>query len=243
MGRQHFSRLCNATVTGVAAASVILGGGVARAQTGQAQTQLAFSYECANHFVVRNDGIAAADVEYGVASSERTPVHLNPRDAVTIESASSAPMELWVNGRRVSTEPKGNKTCASQNRVDVVVRPLDPAATSNADVGAVSNDVGIASAGYDANYVIEPQQTRVVYVTAPSRYYAPYYAPYYGFDPYYYGYPGYTGFGYYGYRAPILSLNVPFRSTRGYRGGVGGVYRAPARRSGGHLTGRTAVHR
>lgn len=190
----------------------------------QPRTQLAFGYECDNHFVVRNDGSATTDVEYGVAGGSRTPLRLEPRQSANIESASNAPMELWVNGRRVSTEPKGSKACAPPANTDVVVRPLS--STDN------------ASGGYDATYVIQ-EQPRVVYVTAPvvpiyssvyasayGSYYAPYFDPYTGYGlGYGYGY----GYGS-GYRAPIFSLRGPYS----------GIVTRPVSRPGGYLTGRTA---
>lgn len=101
--------------------------------------QLAFGYECGDRFLIKNDGSQPVSLEWKtVSSQDRSPLHLNAKESREIASASNDAVELWVNGKVVATEPKGNKTCgasaganASQAGPTVVVRPLDSQASSS----------------------------------------------------------------------------------------------------------------
>ena len=205
---------------------------VAPARAQNAPVQLAFGYDCGDRFQVRNDGGQSVDVEYGVAGAARSSARISPKESVAITSQSNHAMELWVNGRRVSTEAKGNRACSGSQ--DVVVRPLNGGDYAN-NAATNSND--------NVSYTVQP--TNTVYVTTP----APQYYPYY--DSYYYGYGyGYGGYGYGAYypyyRTPILSLVVPFGGSRYYSGGSRTVYggsRGGSVGHGGGGGGRTAVRR
>ena len=188
---------------------------------GKAQIQLAFGYDCGDLFQVRNDGTQPVDVEYALqGNSKRTSLHLNAAEAVQISSEAQDALELWVNGRIVSTERKGNRACAQgANSQDVIVRPL----------GNNNN-----TAGGNVVYVA-PQPARVVYG----------YDPYYSYDPWYYGagydypYAGY-GYGYPGYRGG-LSISLPIYRSPIFRSPIilsrgGGSFGRPGRF--GHSVGR-----
>jgi len=93
--------------------------------------QLAFGYECGDRFLIKNDGSQPVALEWkATGSQDRSQLHLNPNESREIASASSDAVELWVNGKVVATEPKGNKACgangaAAPGAPNVVVRPLD----------------------------------------------------------------------------------------------------------------------
>jgi hypothetical protein len=103
--------------------------------------QLAFGYECGDRFLIKNDGSQPVSLEWKtVGSQDRSQLRLNANESREIASASNDAVELWVNGKLVATEPKGNKACASTSPANaptggplVVVRPLDSQATSSAD--------------------------------------------------------------------------------------------------------------
>jgi hypothetical protein len=229
--------------TSVALAALSAMALVAPAGAQNPQVQLAFGYDCGDQFQVRNDGAQPVDVEYGVVGGTRSSARINARESVAITSQSGDALELWVNGRRVATEAKGNRSCSSDN---VVVRPLNSGNTSGT---AMSNSApGNANCGSyygggdNVNYAVQPVNT--VYVSAPATSYYPYYDPYY----YGYGYGGYGGYGYgyYGYGSPILSIRVPFGSSR-YGYGYGRSYpRGPSRGGyfgrGGHVGGGGGGH-
>jgi hypothetical protein len=155
-----------------------------RAQ-GTTQVQLAFGYECGDRFMVRNDGAQPVAIEYAVAGSQdRSQLHLNGHQSAEIASAQNGNVELWVGGKVVASEAKGNRACSAngaQGNGSVVVRPLDQGA---AGAPATSEQV-------DPTYTAAPV---VVYATPD---YYPYYYPYYygGYYPYYY--PSF-GIGVYG---------------------------------------------
>jgi hypothetical protein len=160
-----------------------------RAQ-GTAQVQLAFGYECGDRFLVRNDGTQPVLLEYAVAGSQdRSQLHLNGRQSIEIASAPNGNVELWVGGKVVASEPKGNRPCAgsgnAQNSGAVVVRPLDQTQATG------------ATQQIDPTYSAPP----VVVYAQPPDYYYPY--AYGGFYPYYsypsVGFYGYGGYGYGGY--------------------------------------------
>jgi hypothetical protein len=149
--------------------------------------ELAFGYTCGDRFLVRNDGTNPVVVEYAIAGSQdRSTLHLNAKQSAEIASAQSGNMELWVGGKVVASEPKGNRPCGAPrsgtyNNNGVNVRPIDPdmAAAAPADTAYVAPEVVIA---------------------APRPYYDDYYAygyypyPYYGYSPFFYGGIGYRGY-------------------------------------------------
>jgi hypothetical protein len=101
--------------------------------------QLAFGYECGDRFLIKNDGSQPVALEWkATGSQDRSQLHLNPNESREIASASSDAVELWVNGKVVATEPKGNKPCSANGAAsatgtpNVVVRPLD---ASDANAG------------------------------------------------------------------------------------------------------------
>ncbi len=103
--------------------------------------QLAFGYECGDRFLIKNDGSQGVALEWkATGSQDRSQLHLNPNESREIASASSDAVELWVNGKVVATEPKGNKACgangapagAASGSPNVVVRPLDANETAAA---------------------------------------------------------------------------------------------------------------
>jgi hypothetical protein len=119
------------SVAAVAPARVLLAQGT---QAVREQVQLAFGYECDDKFVVRNDGTQPMTVEYGITGAEqRSSLQLRGKESIELESAATSPLELWVNGRIVATEQKGNRSCAAslaggvaydQAGPAVVVRPI-----------------------------------------------------------------------------------------------------------------------
>lgn len=144
-----------------------------------ASVQLAFGYECGDRFMVRNDGDNPVLVEYAVAGSQdKSQLHLAGRQSAEIASAQSGNMELWVNGKVVASEPKGNTACAPANGVSVA--PL--------------NQANQTAAPADSAYSPAPV---VVYAQPPCYYDAcypyPYYYPYYGYGPYFYPTIGFYG--------------------------------------------------
>lgn len=144
-----------------------------RAQGSTQTVQLAFGYECGDRFMVRNDGASPVAIEYAVAGSEdRSKLHLNGGQSVEIASAQDGNMELWVGGKVVASEPKGNRACAARNGNGVSVRPLD----QNESTAA------------------QPQDT--VYSAPPVVVYGTPYYDYGYWDPYPYAYWGYSPFFY-----------------------------------------------
>jgi hypothetical protein len=178
------------------------------------QVQLAFGYECGDRFVVRNDGTQPVLIEYAAAGmQDRSQLHLNGSQTAEIASAQTGNLELWVGGKVVASEPKGNRACAAsgsaQNGGGVVVRRLDQ---SGANTPAGSEQI-------DPAYSAPPV---VVYAPQSTYYDAWPYDGYYGYyDPSF----GYYGFGAYSY------------GNGGYRGGGGG-YRGGGGRVGGGGGGR-----
>jgi hypothetical protein len=174
------------------------------------QVELAFGYTCGDRFMVRNDGTNPVVVEYAIAGSQdKSTLHLNAKQSAEIASAQSGNMELWVAGKVVASEPKGNRPCgAARNGTysnnGVNVRPIDP-------------DAAVAAQPGDTAYVA-PE----VVIAGPRPYYDDYYP--YGYYPYPY---------YYGY-SPFLygSIGIRGRGFIGGRGfvGRGGVGRGRGRR-------------
>jgi hypothetical protein len=166
-----------------------------RAQGATQTVQLAFGYECGDRFLVRNDGANPVSIEYASAGSEdRSQLHLNGKQTIEIASAQDGNLELWVGGKVVASEPKGNRPCAgSRNASGVTVRPID----QNAPMAAQPAD-----SGYSAPPVV---------VYAPPYDYYPY-----GYYPY--GYYGYPYYGYSPFFYPSVSIYGGFR-VGGFRGG------------------------
>jgi hypothetical protein len=100
--------------------------------TARQTVQLAFGFECGDRFLVRNDGSEPVDLEYRAAGSQnRSELHLDAKQSSEIASASSDPLELWVYGKLVATEPKGTRVCGQRGGgPSVVVRPIDSAPRS-----------------------------------------------------------------------------------------------------------------
>jgi hypothetical protein len=171
------------------------------AAQGSSQTvQLAFGYECGDRFLVRNDGNNSVVVEYAVAGSQdKSQLHLNARQSAEIASAQEGNVELWVGGKVVASEPKGNRACAgARNNSGVSVRPLN------------SNETAAAQPTDDTVYAANGSQPAVVVVAPPAAY--DYYYPY-GYYPY--GYYGYAPFYY-----PSIGIYGRVGGFGGYRGGV-----------------------
>jgi hypothetical protein len=168
------------------------------AAQGSSQVQLAFGYECGDRFLVRNEGNTPVTLEYAVAGSQdKSTLHLNARQQAEIATAQNGNLELWVGGKVVASEPKGNRACGAPqnngNNGGVSVRPLDP----NAQTTAQQSDT-------------EYSQPAVV-VVAPRAYdYYDWYYPY-----------GYYPYGYYGY-SPYYYPSVGIYSRGGFGGGIGG---------------------
>jgi hypothetical protein len=175
---------------------------------GQSTTQvhLAFGYECGDRFTVRNDGTEPVLVEYAPAGmQDRSQLHLSAGQTTEIASAQTSDLELWVGGKVVASEPKGNRPCTSggaRNVGGVYVRHLDPG-------GA---DAPAASAQVDPAYGMPP-----VVVYAPS----PVYSDAYDYGDYY-GYGYYPSIGYYGFGGYGYGYGGYIRGGGGYRGGGGG---------------------
>lgn len=81
---------------------------------GEANAQLAFGYACEDKFALRNDGALPVTVEYAVAGTgERGLVGVQAGETVQLESASPNDLQLFLDGRLVASEPKGNRACGN----------------------------------------------------------------------------------------------------------------------------------
>ena len=145
----------------------------ARAQGSSQTVQLAFGYECGDRFLVRNDGTAPVVIEYALAGSQdKSQLHLNGRQSAEIASAQEGNMELWVGGKVVASEPKGNRACTARNGTGVSVRPLDRSEAASAQPE-------------DTTY----SSPAVVVYGRPYDYYDDWYGSpygYYGYSPFFY---------------------------------------------------------
>ena len=152
--------------------------------------RLAFGYQCGDNFVVHNDGTQPADLQYAVVGSrDQSSLHLNGGESVTITSPANDPLQLWVNGKVVATEPKGGIEPVPRARVygsNVIVRPLNPGDGAAAQPPATT----------DANAAPLPDGPPAYDYYPPYPY--PYYYPYYPYA-YYGGYP-------YLYGGPLISI-------------------------------------
>jgi len=161
------------------------------AAQGTSQTvQLAFGYECGDRFLVRNEGANPVALEYAVAGSrDKSQLHLNGGQQSEIASAQAGNLELWVSGKVVASEPKGNRPCAgTPGNGTVTVRPIAPNESTAAEP--------VDSAYAQAPVVVYAQPQYGYY---PYGYYPYAYYPYYGYSPFYYpsGYGNvYIGGGY-----------------------------------------------
>jgi hypothetical protein len=108
---------------------------------GAPSVQLAFGYTCGDRFLIKNDGSQPVAIEWKTSGSQdRSQLHLNANESREIASASGDAVELWVNGKLVATEPKGNKPCGAKAGMNpsspapnVVVRPLDAQTIAGSD--------------------------------------------------------------------------------------------------------------
>jgi hypothetical protein len=132
--------------------------------------------------MVRNDGNNPVVVEYAVAGSQdKSQLHLNGLQSAEIASAQNGNVELWVNGKVVASEPKGNRACGASRGNGVNVRPLDQSAETSAQP--------YDSATYTGAPVVVYGQQAPYYDTYPY----PYPYAYYGYSPFFY-----PSFGIYG---------------------------------------------
>ena len=164
--------------------------------------QLAFGYECGDRFLVRNDGTEPVVIEYAMAgSNEKSQLNLNGRQSAEIASPQGGNLQLWVGGKVVASEPKGNRPCAaSQSTPGITVRPIEPYGATAAQP---------ADAGYT--------QPAVVVYAPPS--YNDYYYPY-GYPYAYYPY-SYYPYSYYGaspFYYPSMSIYGGYMRGRVFRG-------------------------
>ncbi|MBI3569200.1 MAG: hypothetical protein HY084_13460 [Gemmatimonadetes bacterium] len=183
------------------ALSLVTVGALPLAAQQVAKVQLAFGYECDNKFALRNEGTQGVNVDYAVAgTTERGTVSVKANETVELESTSNNDVQLYVDGKLVATEKKGNRPCAAPATQTVTVRHLDP-----------STEVVYAPATTVQPVYVSPSE--VVYVSPWSYGYYPYSSFSLGLDfpifgGYYGGYGGYRGFGH----------GIPMRGPRGFGG-------------------------
>jgi hypothetical protein len=93
----------------------------------QDAAQLTFGYLCDDRFVLRNEGTAPVEVEYGLAKgTEHTKVQLAAREVLELESKAKQAMELWYNGKRIATAEKRRRSCGSvEGASGAIVSPLN----------------------------------------------------------------------------------------------------------------------
>jgi hypothetical protein len=119
---RSFGALALATIAGA-----LLAAPVAAQQP--SKVQLAFGYRCDNKFALRNEGTQTADVEFVVlGTADKGRVTVKPNETVQIESATAGDVELYVDGRLIATEHKGNRSCEALTSAPsgtVTVRHLD----------------------------------------------------------------------------------------------------------------------
>ena len=99
--------------------------------------ELAFGYECGDRFIVRNDGTQPVLLEYAAAGSrDRSELHLNGKQSAEIASAQDGNLELWVGGKLVASEPKGNRPCPASGKAQPAgnAQPSDSAQHSDTTV-------------------------------------------------------------------------------------------------------------
>jgi hypothetical protein len=127
-----------------------------RAQGTQAapeQVQLAFGYQCDDKFLLRNDGTQPVTVEYGIAGAEqRASLDLRGRETVELTSTAATPLELWMNGKIIATEEKGNRSCAASQGGGVIYEQASPVVVVRPIIEA--DYVGYAQAAYYSPRVV-----------------------------------------------------------------------------------------
>ncbi len=128
----------------------------------KSRAQLAFGYQCDDKFALRNEGTSAVTVEFGVAgTTERGSATVQPNETVQLESQSPDALELYVDGKLVASEAKGDRPCT---------------APQGAPQAAVSSDVVVVR-HYEPAQIVYVQPTEYVYVRPWDDYY---YGGYYG---------------------------------------------------------------
>ena len=104
---------------------------VSRTQLADA-AQLTFGHLCDDRFVIRNDGMTPADLEYGVErGTEHTRLTLNARESVELASTSKRAVELWMDGKPIAKAEKQRVSCKQvQGNAAVTVAPLQVTTTT-----------------------------------------------------------------------------------------------------------------
>jgi uncharacterized membrane protein YgcG len=106
-----------------------------RAQT-TPKIELEFGYECGDRFIVRNDGSQPVLVEYAAAGmQDRSQLHLSGKQSVEVASAQDGNLELWVGGKLVASEPKGDRPCTGTTQPSGSAQHSD--STQHSDTGLV----------------------------------------------------------------------------------------------------------
>jgi len=153
------------------------------------KVQLAFGYHCDNKFALRNEGPQVTDVDFVVlGTADKGRITVKPNETVQIESATAGDIELYVDGKLVATEHKGNRSCEALTSAPsgtVTVRHLDAgevvyAQPSGQPVYLSPTEV-VYVRPYD--YAYYPRTSFSLSVGFPifgGGYYGPYYSPYYG---------------------------------------------------------------
>ena len=120
-------------------------------------------------------------------------------------------MELWVGGKIVASEPKGNRPCAgSQSDGGVSVRPIQP----NESTAAQPADSGVQRRRRSSCTRRRTTTTRTD--TTRTDYYG---YPYYGYSPFFYPSIAIYGGGF--YRGGFLGGGMRGGGVRGGGGGFG----------------------
>ena len=119
--------------------AIVLLGAVGTPLRAQAapKIELAFGYECGDRFIVRNDGAQPVLLEYAAAGSrDRSELHLKGKQSAEIASAQDGNLELWVGGKLVASEPKGNRPCPASGKAQPAgnAQPSDSAQHSDTAV-------------------------------------------------------------------------------------------------------------
>jgi len=179
LARRSLGALAFATVAGAVLAAPL-------AAQQPAKTQLAFGYHCDNKFALRNEGTQTADVEFVVlGTADKGRVTVKPSETVQLESATAGDVELYVDGKLVATEHKGNRSCdalTSAPSGTVTVRHLD------------ANDVVYVEPQYVEPVYLSPREVVYVRPWDYGYYYRPSFSLSLGFPIFSSGY--YRGGGY-----------------------------------------------
>ena len=144
---------------------------------------LTFGSLCDDKFVIRNDSPTPVTVQYAVEKgNEHTPLTLNGREQVELESRSKEALELWMDGKLIAKAEKEGRKCRDvQGNASVAVAPLEVASNDDRNDNR-NNSRARVGVGFGYGYP----------------FYDPWYAP---FGAYGWGYrPFYSGF----YGVPII---------------------------------------